>query len=393
MANSLRHTLPFLSVNQSQKETSYNEAIRILDLMGHLRILDRNLSVPPSSPSDGDCYLIAGGASGDWVGQSNKLALYYSGWDFVTPFAGIVAYVSDEKQFIYYNGTSWSTGISPVTPVFAEKTANYTITNTDGGGIVPVDATSAAVNINLPVAQDVPGGLPITIKKMDATNNVTITAAVGNLLTKSEELDHSDWTKNGVTITANDTADYLGIVKADKIVEDSSTSTHEARQGITKAASALVYTFQCKLKADERDIVQVMFSDGADTAFYRVNLTTGAAVTTGTTGSFASASGTITGLANNWYLVTLTATTPTTTSLDAVVRLYNGASSYLGDGTSGAHATDCQLNQASSAPAYYYTNTAAGADDIDGAAIKTLTSQYESLSLVADGSNNRWLVV
>jgi len=47
---------------------------------------------PPGSPSDGDVYLVGNAATGDWVGQDQKVARYSVvpdiGWEFYTPKKG-----------------------------------------------------------------------------------------------------------------------------------------------------------------------------------------------------------------------------------------------------------------------------------------------------------------
>lgn len=107
-----RFVLPELIQNQSQPHVPINKALNILDGLIHLAIIDRDLSSPPSA-SDGDVYLVAGGASGDWAGYEGHLAISYSsGWYFVYPVSGILAYVIDEDITIQYKeaeSPSWVT--------------------------------------------------------------------------------------------------------------------------------------------------------------------------------------------------------------------------------------------------------------------------------------------
>src|SRR3990167_4931904 len=48
-----------------------------------------------------------------------------------------------------------------------------------------------------------------------------------NLLTRSEEFDHADWVKTGLTVSANAIAAPDGNLTADQLVEDTSTGEHK----------------------------------------------------------------------------------------------------------------------------------------------------------------------
>ena len=60
--------LPFILAAQAQKHVTHNEAIRLLDAIVQLSVLDCDLTAPPASPIDGDRYIVASGATGLWVG-------------------------------------------------------------------------------------------------------------------------------------------------------------------------------------------------------------------------------------------------------------------------------------------------------------------------------------
>ena len=60
--------LPYLLAAQAQKHVTHNEALRLLDGLVQLAVLDRHLTAPPASPADGDRYIVASGAVGAWSG-------------------------------------------------------------------------------------------------------------------------------------------------------------------------------------------------------------------------------------------------------------------------------------------------------------------------------------
>jgi hypothetical protein len=46
--------LPYILAAQAQKHATHTEAVRLLDAIVQLSVLDRDLSAPPASPADGD---------------------------------------------------------------------------------------------------------------------------------------------------------------------------------------------------------------------------------------------------------------------------------------------------------------------------------------------------
>ena len=66
MSDATTHLLlPYILPAQAQKHVNHNEALRILDGLVQLSVLDRVLSEPPGSPADGDRYIVGSGATGD----------------------------------------------------------------------------------------------------------------------------------------------------------------------------------------------------------------------------------------------------------------------------------------------------------------------------------------
>jgi hypothetical protein len=108
-----RSGLPLLAAAQAQKHVTHNEALLQLDALGCARVLDRDLTAPPGSPADGDTYLIHATATGDWTGQDGRIAFAIDGgWRFYDPFAGLMAYVTDETKLIVFDGTAWDDFVS-----------------------------------------------------------------------------------------------------------------------------------------------------------------------------------------------------------------------------------------------------------------------------------------
>lgn len=76
----------YIEQSQSQKEVTANAALAIIDALLNTAVLDRDLTAPPASPSEGDVYIPASTATGDWVGNEGKIAYYLDGaWTYLTP--------------------------------------------------------------------------------------------------------------------------------------------------------------------------------------------------------------------------------------------------------------------------------------------------------------------
>lgn len=87
--------------SQSQPYVTMNEAIRWLECFSQLSVLDRDLTEPPETPQDGDLYIPASVATGDWEGHENQIALYLgNAWAFRDPPPGAICYVQDEDLYI-----------------------------------------------------------------------------------------------------------------------------------------------------------------------------------------------------------------------------------------------------------------------------------------------------
>jgi hypothetical protein len=111
MANSTHLDMPFIEAAQAQKHVTHNAALQVLDAVVMLSVLDRDLTTPPGSPSDGDRYLVAASAAGDWSGQDGKVAVWQDGvWTFHTPREGWLAWIADEDIFLIFNGAGWTGG-------------------------------------------------------------------------------------------------------------------------------------------------------------------------------------------------------------------------------------------------------------------------------------------
>ena len=101
--------LPYILASQAQKHVTHNEAIRKLDALVHLSVLDRNATAPPANPNDGDRYIVASGGTSAWSGFDAMIAAWQDGaWMFYAAQEGWVAWVASELSLLAFDGSNWS---------------------------------------------------------------------------------------------------------------------------------------------------------------------------------------------------------------------------------------------------------------------------------------------
>ena len=102
-------TLPYIMAAQAQKHITHNEAIRTLDAIVQLSVLDNDQSNPPATPVDGDRYIIASAASGDWSGKENQIAAFQdNAWIYYHPSEGWLAWLANEDKLLVFDGAAWN---------------------------------------------------------------------------------------------------------------------------------------------------------------------------------------------------------------------------------------------------------------------------------------------
>jgi len=101
--------LPFIQAAQAQKHITHNDALRLLDGLTQISVLDRNLATPPGIPAEGARYIVASGATGLWAGWDGDVAFYTGGaWLRLPARTGWVVWVQDEAQVVVLIGSVWT---------------------------------------------------------------------------------------------------------------------------------------------------------------------------------------------------------------------------------------------------------------------------------------------
>lgn len=108
------------------------ETFRVLDVVasGWIVVLSFTTTAPPSTPQQGDAYLVPAGATGAWLGHQNHLAIFtVEGWIFRSPRYGWIAVVADQNvpygRILQYAGTEWAPWILPASQVSFDPDPDY----------------------------------------------------------------------------------------------------------------------------------------------------------------------------------------------------------------------------------------------------------------------------
>lgn len=106
--NTARLGLAYILASQAQKHVTHNDALRLLDGIVQTAVINRTRTTPPASPSEGDCYIVAAGASGTWDTWDGDVALYADGaWYRLVAIAGMRVWDIATDELVVRVGSSW----------------------------------------------------------------------------------------------------------------------------------------------------------------------------------------------------------------------------------------------------------------------------------------------
>lgn len=121
MADTPKLTMPEIAESQSAKYSTHNDGLRMQDVLIQGTAIDKDLTEPPGSESDGDTYIVGttSSSSGDWNGHDDDIAYYKSSaYIYLTPRSGWLYWVEDEAR--YYMFLSESDGWVTLESISAE---------------------------------------------------------------------------------------------------------------------------------------------------------------------------------------------------------------------------------------------------------------------------------
>ncbi len=171
MSNTPNLALPYLDANQNQKTVTHNAALTILDALVNCHVQSAALAAPPTSPADGQCWIVASGGTGAWVGKDLNIAAWQSGaWSFYPPNKGFVAYVDTLGAAVMWTGTSWTSLLGAITTLALNAIGI-------GTAVDPGNPLSAKLNsalfAALPTTASGTGNVRVSLSKQAAANTAS----------------------------------------------------------------------------------------------------------------------------------------------------------------------------------------------------------------------------
>ena len=164
MQNTHRLDLPLVAASQAQKHVTVNEALSRLDILVQPSALSRSFASPPTTAQEGQLFLVASPATGEWSGHEHHIAVRSDqSWTFHPPRTGWTLYIQDENRLLAWDSQSWTQ------PAAAQDTPYLSI---NGGAADETNRLSIAGNATL-FSHD-GGDHRLTINKA----NTTATASV-----------------------------------------------------------------------------------------------------------------------------------------------------------------------------------------------------------------------
>ena len=151
MTQTPRYGMPYLQAGQAQKEIMHNDALARIDLLIHLAVESRRTTAADNVADTS--WIVAPGATGAWTGHDGQIALFDgSGWTFVGPLDGCIAFVRDESVFVHYSAGQWrdawavpSLAVGPVT--LSGGAAAAVVADPAGGAVIDVEARAALAKL------------------------------------------------------------------------------------------------------------------------------------------------------------------------------------------------------------------------------------------------------
>ncbi|RIY01256.1 DUF2793 domain-containing protein [Aureimonas flava] len=113
MSRSPRLSLPLLMPQQAQRHLTLNDAFRLLDVLVQTAVVSAERSDEPDAGEEGQLFILPPGATGArWSEmETGSLALFDNGgFVEIRPVAGQLAYVTDRRSLLLFDGAAWGEG-------------------------------------------------------------------------------------------------------------------------------------------------------------------------------------------------------------------------------------------------------------------------------------------
>lgn len=100
--------LTYQEANMLQTDVLQNEELNYFSVWTNARALSVGTNTPPVSPSEGDCHVVGTSPTGSWASASNKVAVFRTSWQFLTPSEGAYVMNAADGNFWRYLSGVWT---------------------------------------------------------------------------------------------------------------------------------------------------------------------------------------------------------------------------------------------------------------------------------------------
>lgn len=180
------------SVTITKWTTARATLAAIFGTLDPIGVINSTTNAPPSTPADGDAYLIGPTPTGAWAGFAASLARWNAqngGWDIVAPKAGMQVWDVAALTHWLYAGSLWAPDTSPL--VNAQTGTSYSLTLADlvagRGKITASNASAITVTIPKNSTLALPIGAECEIVQLGA-GQITVAGASGVTVHSSSTL-------------------------------------------------------------------------------------------------------------------------------------------------------------------------------------------------------------
>lgn len=108
MDDTPRLSLPQIISGQALKHITHNEALMRLDALVQASVESSAISTPPTTPLEGEAWIVPASATGAWTGHSEEIAAFQAGaWAFYDPAPGWQVFDRAHGTLLIFSGTGW----------------------------------------------------------------------------------------------------------------------------------------------------------------------------------------------------------------------------------------------------------------------------------------------
>lgn len=250
MDDTPRLSLPQIISGQALKHITHNEALMRLDALVQASVESSAVTAPPTSPLEGEAWIVPVAATGAWAGHGEEIAAFQAGaWRFYDPAPGWQVFDKATGTLCIFSGTGWiavaATGAGlPQLGINADADTTNRLSISADATLLSHDGAGHQLKINKAGSADAASVL--------FQSNWSGRAEMGLLADNAWRLkissDGSTWA-NALVIAADGSASFSGAVKP--ITDNAQTlGASGARWSAVWSATGTIQTSDMRLKTD-----------------------------------------------------------------------------------------------------------------------------------------------